>query len=52
MPVGKDFFPHQEDKSCDTDMRCDGGRCPRNKYENTFTVSGKRETGCTRVLNL
>lgn len=41
-----------EDKSCDTVMGYDGGRCPRNKYENTFTVSGKRETAYTRVLNL
>lgn len=35
-----------------TDMGCKGGRCPRNKYENTFAVSGKREGVYTRVLDL
>lgn len=31
----------------DTDRDCDAGRCPRNKYQDTFAVSGKKEPDYT-----
>lgn len=42
---------NQEGMCGGTDVGCDGGRCPRNKYQNTFSVSGNREAACTRVLD-